>query len=174
MDISVHFLAFNFLNTLISMKGYIYKYTFPNGKVYIGQTRGEITKRHKQHMYASKYKLERTLCDEAIREYGEPLLEVIETVELNSEDETNFNEILNECENKWISFYDSENRERGYNVKRGGKREGAGRKALGHNTTPMCLKLDNDLYFAINSKELNKNRYINDAVRAAMLKDGFI
>ena len=57
---------------------------------------------------------------------------------------------------------------------RGGKREGAGRKAVGLSTTAMSLKLDNDLYVALNSNGLNKNRYINDAVRRAMLNDGFI
>ena len=58
--------------------------------------------------------------------------------------------------------------------KRGGKRAGSGRKPVGLSTTPMSLKLDNDLYQVLQLRELNKNRYINDAVRTAMLKDGFI
>jgi len=58
--------------------------------------------------------------------------------------------------------------------KRGGKREGAGRKAVGLSTTAMSLKLDNDLYIALNNQGLNKNRYINDAVRKAMKRDMFI
>ena len=58
--------------------------------------------------------------------------------------------------------------------KRGGKREGAGRKAVGLSTTAMSLKLDNDLYLALNSNGLNKNRYINDAVRKAMSRDGYV
>lgn len=57
---------------------------------------------------------------------------------------------------------------------RGGKREGAGRKAVGLSTTAMSLKLDNDLYAALNNNGLNKNRYINDAVREAMKRDCFI
>ena len=57
---------------------------------------------------------------------------------------------------------------------RGGRREGSGRKPTGLSTTPMSLKLDNDLYTALNSHGLNKNRYINNAVREAMLRDGFI
>lgn len=57
--------------------------------------------------------------------------------------------------------------------KRGGKREGAGRKAVGLSTKAMSLKLDNDLYEALNSHSLNKNRYINNAVRSAMIKDGY-
>lgn len=57
---------------------------------------------------------------------------------------------------------------------RGGKREGAGRKPVGLSTTAMSLKLDNDLYLALNSHSLNKNRYINEAVRVAMEKDGYV
>lgn len=57
---------------------------------------------------------------------------------------------------------------------RGGKREGAGRKAVGLSTTAMSLKLDNELYAALNSHGLNKNRYINNAVRDAMIRDGYI
>lgn len=55
--------------------------------------------------------------------------------------------------------------------KRGGKREGAGRKPTGLTTTPMSLKLDNDLYEALKSNGLNKNRYINNAIRSALKKD---
>lgn len=58
---------------------------------------------------------------------------------------------------------------------RGGYREGAGRKAVGISTHPMALKLDNDLYEVLSAnKELKKNRYINDAVREKMKKDGLI
>lgn len=57
---------------------------------------------------------------------------------------------------------------------RGGRREGSGRKPTGISTTAMSLKLDNDLYLALNSHGLNKNRYINNAVRQAMKNDGLI
>lgn len=56
---------------------------------------------------------------------------------------------------------------------RGGKREGSGRPK-GLSTTAMSLKLDNDLYAALNNNGLNKNRYINNAVRQAMKNDGLI
>lgn len=58
--------------------------------------------------------------------------------------------------------------------KRGGRREGSGRKPKGISTTAMSLKLDNDLYEVLKSQCLNKNRYINDAVRAKMKNDGYI
>ena len=57
---------------------------------------------------------------------------------------------------------------------RGGKREGAGRKAVGISTHLMSLKLDNDLFNALSDAGLNKNRFINDAVREKMKKDGYI
>lgn len=54
---------------------------------------------------------------------------------------------------------------------RGGKREGAGRKAVGISTHPMALKLDCDLFKILNQLGINKNRYINDAVREKMIKE---
>lgn len=57
---------------------------------------------------------------------------------------------------------------------RGGKREGSGRKPVGISTTAMSLKLDNDLYDVLRSHGLNKNRYINDAVRASLKNDGLL
>ncbi len=57
---------------------------------------------------------------------------------------------------------------------RGGKREGAGRKAVGISTHAMALKLDNDLYEVLSNSSQNKNRYINDAVREKMVRDGLI
>jgi hypothetical protein len=35
------------------MKGYIYKYTFPDGKVYIGQTVRPVAARHREHITPS-------------------------------------------------------------------------------------------------------------------------
>ena len=57
---------------------------------------------------------------------------------------------------------------------RGGKREGAGRKPVGISTHAMALKLDNDLFKALGLASQNKNRYINDAVREKLVKDGFL
>ena len=57
---------------------------------------------------------------------------------------------------------------------RGGKREGSGRKPVGISTTAMSLKLDNDLYAVLKSHGLNKNRYINDAVRTSLRNDGLL
>lgn len=56
---------------------------------------------------------------------------------------------------------------------RGGKRDGAGRPA-GISTKSMSLKLDLDLYEILNKQVLNKNRFINDAVREKLARDGMI
>ena len=59
---------------------------------------------------------------------------------------------------------------------RGGARPGAGRKPVGITTTPIGLKLDNDLFdvFTAHKEDVNRNRYINDAVRARMIADGYL
>lgn len=99
-------------------KGVIYKYTFPNGKIYIGQT-VDLDKRHKQHLYYAKHaKGKRALCDIAIAKYGEPKLEVIEEVVEDSP--SKFKKMLNESEVKWINEYNATDRNIGYNIQQGG------------------------------------------------------
>jgi group I intron endonuclease len=106
----------------MSKQGFIYKYTYPNGKVYIGQTRVGVKERHYQHMSASKDPKRRTICEIAIAKYGEPKLEVIETIEVEDNEATKLNDLLNEAEKSWIEKYDSTNRDKGYNIQNGGER----------------------------------------------------
>ena len=99
-------------------KGIIYKYTFPNGKIYIGQTI-DLDKRHYQHMYCAKNnKGKRILCDIAIAKYGEPKLEIIE--EIIEDKPHKFKQALNEAEVKWINEYNATDRNVGYNIQNGG------------------------------------------------------
>ena len=56
---------------------------------------------------------------------------------------------------------------------RGGRRENAGRKKRDKEFKPILLNLETTLYEAL-PKSLNRNAYINDAVREKMKKDGFI
>ena len=106
----------------MSKKGYIYKYTFPNGKIYIGQTRVSVKERHYQHMSASKDPLRRTICEMAIAKYGEPIMETIETIEVEDNEPTKLVKLLNEAEKKWILEYNSTISEgNGYNVIQGGE-----------------------------------------------------
>lgn len=106
----------------MKLYGYIYKYTYPNGKVYIGQTRVSVKERHYQHMSASKDPSRRTICEVAIAKYGEPLLETIETISVSEDQKTKLVDLLNEAEKKWIKHYDSTNRHKGYNIQNGGER----------------------------------------------------
>lgn len=103
--------------------GYIYKYTFPNGKVYIGQTRTTVQQRHYTHMYDAKRKDRGGLVDIALAKYGEIYPETIETIEVEEYEATKLTELLNEAEVKWIKHYDSTNRQKGYNVQNGGNIE---------------------------------------------------
>lgn len=63
----------------------------------------------------------------------------------------------------------------------GGKREGAGRPSDPNKKKQLSLKLDKDLSdafdkspFSKDGKGLNRGRYINDAIREKMKKDGYI
>ncbi len=58
----------------------------------------------------------------------------------------------------------------------GGSRPGAGRPPKEDSKKQIALKLDRDLYDVFYSEQFtdNKGRYINDAVRAKMKKDGYI
>lgn len=103
-------------------RGFIYKYTFPNGKVYIGQTRVSVRDRHYQHMSAANDPDRRTICEVAIKKYGEPKIEIIETIEVEDSEVTKLIGLLDEAEKKWIEKYDSTNREKGYNITHGGQR----------------------------------------------------
>lgn len=60
--------------------------------------------------------------------------------------------------------------------KRGGKRPNSGRKPSPRSKSQIALKLDADLNEVFNSPKFegNRGRYINDAVRAKMLADGYI
>lgn len=87
----------------------IYKITFPNNKIYIGLS-NNIKRRMYEHNNAAKAS---TPCDFAIIKYGK--IEEIEIVEI-----INDYKLLKERERYWIQFYDSFNREKGYNITIGG------------------------------------------------------
>ena len=108
----------------MSKTGYIYKYTFPNGKVYIGQTAQTVEARHYQHMYnADHLDAERSilLVDRAIHKYGKPELEIVETIEYEDDNPIGFQEELNEKEKLYIRKYKSTQKQFGYNRHLGGK-----------------------------------------------------
>lgn len=96
------------------MKGYIYKYTFPDGKVYIGQTRRPMVARHKEHLNPSTGPLNSGFW-EAYQTVGEPKLDILEVVE--AEDVTAFVDQLNSKETIYISEYRATDPQFGYNRK---------------------------------------------------------
>ena len=92
--------------------GYIYKITNKvNGKIYIGMTSRTVGQRMKEHFWgayipnSSEYN---GLLGRAIRKYGKEKFQVKTLEEVN-------NEFLAQKEIEYISFYDSFNKEKGYN-----------------------------------------------------------
>ncbi len=96
------------------MKGYIYKYTFPDGKVYIGQTRRPIELRHAEHLNPSTGPLNPGFW-EAYQKLGMPILTVLETVE--DDDQTRLIATLAHLENGYIYQERATDPAYGYNRK---------------------------------------------------------
>lgn len=100
------------------MKGIIYCYKSPSGKVYIGQTTDEKTRRatffNTDYHYGGKY------IDNARLKYGPKSFtyEVLVTVETTKD---KIKEILDNLEILYIKKYNSNDREFGYNLTIGGK-----------------------------------------------------
>lgn len=95
------------------MKGIIYKYTFPNGKIYIGQTRRHPNVRRKEHL-DKLVGPGNTSFWEAYKKYGEPQYEELYEVESDNIDQL-VNE-LNYLETLCIKKYKSTDPEVGYNI----------------------------------------------------------
>ena len=116
----------------MSLKGYIYKYTYPNGKVYIGQTTTSVEKRWKEHVSNSKSLRSKMIGDAAIKKFGKEniKIEVLEEVEVDETKPTLLVEKLNQLEKKYISKYESSDIKKGYNILLGGERKALGQKIL--------------------------------------------
>ena len=97
---------------------YIYKITNKiNNKLYIGQTSKSIEYRYKLHIANSKKKSIRKKqpIDAAIYKYGVENF-IVEQIDIASTKEE-----LSFKEKYWISFYDSTNKNKGYNLTSGGE-----------------------------------------------------
>ena len=91
----------------------IYKITNKiNGKVYIGQSKN-ITTKWEAHKTYARGSLKKSFITNAMRKYGVEnfVKEVLEKCRI---------EDLDEREKYWIKYYDSTNREKGYNQSEGG------------------------------------------------------
>lgn len=95
-------------------RGYIYKYTFPDGKVYIGQTRRPPAERYREHFDKTIGKANPKFW-EAYQKVGTPDFEIIETIECNRVQD--LVQQLNEEETKYIQQYKAANPKFGYNVR---------------------------------------------------------
>lgn len=93
------------------MKGYIYKYTFPDGKVYIGQTKN-LEKRRRQHINPSTGPVN-TGFWEAYSRFGKYKFEVIKELEYDNESELTY--YLNMWEAGYIHQYHAADPNYGYN-----------------------------------------------------------
>lgn len=92
----------------------IYKITnLINGKVYIGKTCRDIETRWREHKARAKQNKGYYLHN-AILKYGEENF-TIEIIEQTTQEEK-----INELEQKWIIFYSSTDRNKGYNLTTGG------------------------------------------------------
>lgn len=94
------------------MKGYVYRYTFPDGKIYIGQTRRPIEMRHAEHINPSTGPMNPGFWD-AYQKLGMPKLTVLETVEADTIDM--LVQILNHKETAYIQKEHTTNPQYGYN-----------------------------------------------------------
>lgn len=96
-------------------KGYIYKISI-NNKVYIGQTIRQYKRRWYDHKWALKNNKHNNIhLQRAYNKYGENVIEftLIEECEEN---------IIDDREKYWIDFYESCDREKGYNIELGGNK----------------------------------------------------
>lgn len=96
------------------MKGYIYKYTFSDGKVYVGQTRRPPKIRHKEHFDERIGKANPKLW-EAYQTLGKPDYDIIEIIEKDNVDV--LVNALNYAETRWIQQLKAANPKYGYNLK---------------------------------------------------------
>lgn len=98
--------------------GLIYKYTSPSGKIYIGQTVNEKSRKCSHKLDAKK---SNTHFAKAIRKYGfenfkyEVIIKFKPTIDLEK-----LYRVLNELEKRYIKLYNSSCREFGYNIELGG------------------------------------------------------
>ena len=109
------------------MRGYIYKYSFPDGKVYIGQTVRTVAARHREHITPSTGRVNVGFW-EAWQRFGEADLDVLETIEAESAEELVSR--LNSLEVKYIDKYQALDPEYGYNRIPGGHGTSYSQKVL--------------------------------------------
>lgn len=100
--------------------GLIYKYTSPNGKVYIGQTLNEKSRKWKHKKDAENGR--QTYFAKAIRKYGFDNFKYEVIIKFNpTYDYKKLVRVLNKLEKRYIKLYNSTNSSLGYNLMTGGE-----------------------------------------------------
>lgn len=137
-----------------SMKGYIYKYTFPDGKIYIGQTRRPIERRHAEHLNPSTGPMNPGFW-EAYQTVGVPKLEVIETIE--SDDVTSLIDQLKRLEFSYIYKEKATDSAFGYNRRMIPTTYSPDLKILDKEFCRLCQKIEEEMqpFFNTLSKKLH-------------------
>lgn len=101
------------------MRGVVYKYTSPSGKVYVGQTIVE-RKRRRMFLAVDKAYSHGSLINNARRKYGPEnfIYEVL--FEINGDDRVHIKKTLDYWEKYYIAEFKSNDRRYGYNMNEGG------------------------------------------------------
>lgn len=140
------------------MKGIIYcASNLVNGKKYTGQTINSLNRRKNGHLARARNDADKLLFHKAIRKYGESNFEwnVVEEFFRDSKEE--LRDILNLAERYYISLYQTNDGDNGYNLTSGGdchaeqstqywgnlKRSGARRELLSNEKTKYWADLEN-------------------------------
>lgn len=97
------------------MKGIIYKYTFPSGKIYIGQTYQLMEKRHAQHISEKLGKGNTAFWTEYAQNGKQCDYEIIKEIE--SDNKQDLVDKLNMLETYYINQYNSTNPKIGVNIR---------------------------------------------------------
>ena len=117
----------------------IYKITYDNGKIYIGQALS-IWSRANEHNSKNIQ-----LCDKALKKHSA----IIEVLEIVSDIL-----LLDEIENKWINYYDATNKNIGYNILKNGN--ASGKRGINNcNSAFNQQQLDEIIDLLINNTKLS-------------------
>ena len=140
------------------MRGVIYKYTSPSGKVYIGQTLNEYMRKFMwkniNHPYAGPY------INRARAKYGYSNFKYDVLISLESDDEAFLRKEIDRLEKYYIKLYDSTNPSKGYNITIGGLGHAGYKNAV---ISPQCREACiKSLIGKKQSKEQILKRYLSD------------
>lgn len=139
----------------------IYKMTFPNGKVYIGQTNQLLKTRLSRHCSEAnniKSKTYNTIKSNAIRKYMEFKLEILHQADINC---------LDTLEQIYIAKYKSTNREFGYNLDSGGNSN----KKLSEETKRKIGKANSGVKISEETRQKLRDSHLNKGCKPVIVTE---